>query len=187
MTVRLYIRMQNGRPVDHPMLEENVLTAFPEVDLENLPDWLAPFDRVLRPPVGVYEIANGPVYVIENGRVRDQWIVRPMTAEEILIKQNRIKQYWEADGKPSTWVFNEEKCCMEPPVPYPQDGGAYIWVEQAQNWVSVVQDPQPLAAAQARTPYPHDGNLYEWDEDNAQWIPMVNIPGDQPPAPPEAP
>jgi hypothetical protein len=167
--MRLYIRMMNGRPVDHPMVEDNVVSAFPEVDLDNLPDWLARFERVAKPAVGVYEIANGPVYIVENGVVRDQWIVRDMTDDEILIKQNRVKQNWIADGRSPNWVFNEELCCYETPVPYPTTGGPYIWVEQALNWVPIALEPQPLSASM-RSPYPKDGNLYKWDEENSTWV-----------------
>jgi hypothetical protein len=167
--MRLYIRMINGRPVDHPMLEENVVSAFPEVDLNNLPDWLALFERVAKPFTGPYEIANGPIYIVENGSVRDQWIVRDMTADEILIKQNRVKQNWITDGGSPNWVFDEEKCCHVTPVPYPEDGGVYIWVEQALNWVAVAAEAQPLSASM-RAPYPKDGNLYKWDEELETWV-----------------
>jgi hypothetical protein len=34
-----------------------------------------------------------------------------------------------------SWVFNEEVCRWQPPIPYPTDGGAYIWNEEATAWV----------------------------------------------------
>jgi hypothetical protein len=33
-----------------------------------------------------------------------------------------------------SWVLNEETCCWEAPVPYPEDGGHYLWNENHQNW-----------------------------------------------------
>ena len=64
MDEELYIRMLNGRPVDHPMLRSNIESAFPDVDFDNLPNWLARFERIPKPTTeGPYEIVNGPVYV----------------------------------------------------------------------------------------------------------------------------
>lgn len=33
-----------------------------------------------------------------------------------------------------TWVFNEETCNWEPPIPYPQDGKNYYWDITTHNW-----------------------------------------------------
>ena len=33
------------------------------------------------------------------------------------------------------FVFNEETCQWEPPVPYPTDGKIYTWDEAEQDWV----------------------------------------------------
>ena len=30
-----------------------------------------------------------------------------------------------------SWVFNEDKCLYDPPVPYPDDGQRYYWDEEA--------------------------------------------------------
>ena len=34
-----------------------------------------------------------------------------------------------------SWVLNEQTCQWAPPVPYPTDGGAYVWDEAAQLWI----------------------------------------------------
>lgn len=34
-----------------------------------------------------------------------------------------------------SWVLNEDTCLWEAPVPYPSDGGAYVWDEDAGDWV----------------------------------------------------
>lgn len=34
-----------------------------------------------------------------------------------------------------SWSLNEETCLWEAPVPYPQDGNFYRWVESLQAWV----------------------------------------------------
>lgn len=34
-----------------------------------------------------------------------------------------------------TWVLNEDTCVWDAPVPYPEDGKAYIWDDSVVNWV----------------------------------------------------
>lgn len=36
-----------------------------------------------------------------------------------------------------SWVLNEDTCLWDAPVPYPTDGNAYTWDEQAVDWVKV--------------------------------------------------
>ena len=36
-----------------------------------------------------------------------------------------------------SWLLNEFSCIWEAPVPYPDDGNAYIWNEETQQWVRV--------------------------------------------------
>jgi hypothetical protein len=189
--LELYIRIQNGYPVDHPQLKDNVLDAFElsDTDLDGHPDWL-PFVRTERPYHGVYEVADGPHYVRDGNVVNEQWIVRSMTDEEKVIKQNRVKFDWKNNGGPSDWIFDEEKCGYLPPLPYPDDGAPYVWVQEARNWIEVAHQDvaHPLAAQearQARPPYPnfekgtdhpdHDGVIYEFNEDTWEWVPMQDI------------
>lgn len=36
-----------------------------------------------------------------------------------------------------SWVLDEQKCLWKPPVAIPQDGKAYYWDEEIQNWAEV--------------------------------------------------
>lgn len=36
-----------------------------------------------------------------------------------------------------SWVLNDFSCLWEAPVPYPDDGGLYVWNEETQSWVQV--------------------------------------------------
>jgi hypothetical protein len=36
-----------------------------------------------------------------------------------------------------SWTLNEETCLWDSPVPYPEDGNAYIWNEETQTWDSI--------------------------------------------------
>lgn len=40
--------------------------------------------------------------------------------------------------KYASWTLNETTCLWEPPIPYPQDGGIYVWDENIQQWASVL-------------------------------------------------
>lgn len=37
-----------------------------------------------------------------------------------------------------SWVLNTEVCQWEAPIPYPDDGGRYVWDEDTQSWISVL-------------------------------------------------
>ena len=198
--LELYIKIQNGLPVDHPQLKDNILDAFQlsDPDLDGHPDWL-PFIRTERPAAGIYEVAGGPHYVRSGLVVNEQWILRSMTDEEKVIKQNRVKFDWAQSGGPTNWIFDEEKCGFTPPLPYPDDGAPYIWVQEANKWVEISNPTtaHPTAAASSlavRPPYPnfgkgigdpgHDGIVYDFDEETNSWVPMTNpaqaFPSDQP-------
>jgi hypothetical protein len=44
--MNLYIRLMDGKPFEHPIFEDNLIEAFPEIDLNNLPPNLARFNRI---------------------------------------------------------------------------------------------------------------------------------------------
>lgn len=136
--MRLFIRLQNGQPFEHPIVEENFCQAFPEVNLDNLPDWIANFERVEPPIPSLYEVYEGVTYEWVNDVVKDVHHVRAMTEAEKLTKQNEAKEEWAQHGFPS-WVFDEDTCAFHPPVPYPDDGGQYRWDEETTSWVLVTQ------------------------------------------------
>lgn len=162
----LYIKLLNNRPVDHPFTEENMITSYPEVDLDNLPLSWAKFVRVPQPRLGVYERAEVH-YEWDGDVVSDTWHIYPMGPEEKLQKQNQIKQSWATDGY-SNWIFDEETCTHKPPVPYPTDGKKYIWVQEAEVWVqSKITEPLPDIQP---VPYPTDGKVYDFDLDKNCWV-----------------
>lgn len=40
----------------------------------------------------------------------------------------------------ASWVLNEDTCQWEAPIPYPTDGGAYVWNELERSWHRIVDD-----------------------------------------------
>lgn len=112
----LFIRIQDGQPVDHPILGDNFREVFPDIDPDNLPPEFAPFDRVDPSdiPVGVYEVLVEN-YVWNGSRVTDDWTTRPMTDDE---KAAKIAEN-QAAPHPNDWVFNETTCRWEPDLSKP--------------------------------------------------------------------
>jgi hypothetical protein len=133
----LFIKIENGQPVNHPIEENNFKACFPEIDTENLPEGWARFERVEQPELGVYEKNPTSVYAVdENGVWKDSWSVENLTEEEKTAKQNEVKAKWEsADLGYTSWAWSEEDCCYVAPVPYPDDGKVYHWQESSQSWV----------------------------------------------------
>jgi hypothetical protein len=135
--MNLYIRLKNGQPFEHPIFESNFRQAFPDVDLNNLPEWVAKFVRVEQPSIRVYEVYEGVSYQWVDGVVTDVHAVRQMTDDEKLAKQNEVKANWTVFPNWTSWTFNEDLCKYEPPIPRPDDGKVYRWDEPTVSWVEV--------------------------------------------------
>lgn len=131
--MELYIRIENGQPFEHPILGDNFKSAFPDVDVNNLPSNFARFERIAPPTIGVYETYEGVTYEWDNEIVKDVHHVRPMTGQEKIDKQNAVKAQW-AQGGFASWTFNEEICAFQAPVPRPNDGKMYLWDEDTLSW-----------------------------------------------------
>lgn len=99
-TPRLFIKVVDGQPFEHPITEENMRQAFPEIDLDNLPSTFTVFERVPKPPHterGIFEVFEAQ-YQWVDGVVKDVWVLRPMTDDE---RAERI----EADLKAETEIL----------------------------------------------------------------------------------
>jgi hypothetical protein len=135
--MELFIQIRNGQPFQHPILGDNFREAFPHIDTDSLPPEFARFERIQPPAVGVYEVLLGPSYQWADGIVKDVWLVRPMSVQEKLAKQEQAKASWAQNGYPS-WLFDEATCWFVPPTPYPA-GGAYRWDEPSLSWFAVTE------------------------------------------------
>lgn len=134
--MELYIRLKNGQPFEHPILGDNFREAFPDIDTEQLPEWVAKFERIAKPNIGVYEVYEGVTYEWSGNVVKDVHHVRQMSDEEKIAKQNAVKQEWAQNGYAS-WVFNEDICKFISPIAYPVDGKFYRWDELTTSWILV--------------------------------------------------
>lgn len=140
--MKLYIRLKNGQPFEHPVTEDNLSQAFPDIDLNNLPEWVVKFTRVDAPintltsPYETLELS----YQIVGDVVMDVWEKRSFTEAEKLKKQADVKEEWFTHAlstKFVSWTFNEDTCAFEAPVAMPNDGKSYYWSEATLSWVEV--------------------------------------------------
>jgi hypothetical protein len=99
--MNLYIRLQNGEPFEHPILEDNFVLAFPDVDTNNLPLEFARFVRIPPPDLGVYEKNQTVSYGLVDGVWTDVFSCEQMTSEERATKQSEIDARLAGANDPS--------------------------------------------------------------------------------------
>jgi len=166
--MNLYIETENGVTKNHPAYESNLIEAFGQV-----PEHWEPFERVVRPNPGDYEVVvHPPEYQKINGVWKDVWTVRQMTEEEKAIKNEALKVAKRNDAiyawgvMPNadnfiSWVFNEETLKYEPPIPRPLDGKKYYWKGSKNAWLE-------------RPEKPNDGKDYFFDHSADGWIEITS-------------
>jgi hypothetical protein len=132
--MKLFIRIVDGKSFEHPIMEMNFRSAFPNIDVNNLPPEFAEFVRHPQPEIGVYQIYQGVNYEWIDGKVQDVHMVRDMIESERQDKINFVKNQWQTGGGYPSWIFNEEECRFDPPVPYPEGDEIMVWDEPTLNW-----------------------------------------------------
>jgi hypothetical protein len=160
--MKLFIQIKDGKPFEHPILEENFVSAFPDIDINNLPPHFAIFERVQQPMLGPYQLfaSVGPTYELVGDTWKDVWHVREMTIDEKTALQQKVKDDWEKMPDVqnfSAWAFDEVACAYLPPAPRPNDGKLYFWQGTTNSWVEV-----PI--------YPNDSKQYRLDVVSGTWV-----------------
>ena len=130
--MNLFIKIENNNPVGHPALEYNLIQAFGVI-----PNEWEPFIRVSHPNIGVYQVleSDSTVYQKIGGMWTDVWLVRNMTMQEKIEKQNSVKLWAKVTDQDPSWIFDETTCSFVPPVPKPQDLQPWMWDKPSQSWV----------------------------------------------------
>ena len=131
--MKLFILLEDGKPVNHPFLESNFFENFSHLE----PHQYAEFIRRPQPSIGVFEVYQGVKYDWVGNVVEDIHFVRPMTEEEKNQKREEAKKIWKETNGPSSWIFDPETCLHNPPIPYPSDGKSYVWNNEQLNWVEI--------------------------------------------------
>ena len=157
--MNLYIEIEAGQPKNHPADGVNLIQAF-----GSIPNTWEPFLRVDRPIPGVYQILENleAIYQKVDGIWTDVWRLRDMTPSEKMAVQNRVKDSWLAQEwvyNFSAWVFNEETCKYDPPIPYPEDDTMYRWYGIENRW------------RESELYMPEEGGPYRWDFVTWKWVP----------------
>ena len=133
-----YIRTLDGLPLGNPITEENMLQAFPEIDLLNLPEGWAPFLRVTRPddlPTGPFKVDVCSYALSLDGVTwQDEWASRDMTPEE---KAERIEKAQANPSSAPNLSLDLETLRWVPATPKPVDGNRYRWDYEVGEWVIV--------------------------------------------------
>jgi hypothetical protein len=174
--MRLFIRIKNGKPFEHPIVEDNFRQAFPHIDPDNLPPEFAEFIRGAPPAIDRFEVYEGVEYKWNGYAYKDHHKKRPMNGAEKAAEIAKIK-----GRKPKeSWVWDEEKLTWQPPK-RPTIGGPWRFDPVAKDWVIATEPPFPSWVISedgthytAPTPRPQDGNRYRWDEPTLSWV-QVNV------------
>jgi len=144
--MKLYIQIVDGTPFQHPILESNLLDAFPGINLDDEASGFAKFVRVEPPVLGPYEKNQTVTYELVDGVYTDVYKCEQLTPEEKAAKQNKVKQAF-AQSPFKSWIFDETLCIMKPPVEVPDTINTYRWNEEKIGW-----------------------DLMKWDETKQEWV-----------------
>lgn len=133
---RLFIQVVNGQPHEHPITESNLVSAYPHIDPDNLPENYKVFTRIEMPMVTIPYQKAVSEYVVDGSGYTDSWSMVLMTDEEKQEEIRRAKEDFRLREGPESWIWDEENCKYEPPVPYPDDFDTvpYRWNEDITNW-----------------------------------------------------
>jgi hypothetical protein len=125
--MNLYIRIKDGQPVDHPIIEENFIQAFPDIDINNLPPEFARFNRLEMPhPLNILEhgkqwqkIVHSYVKNNDIDMWEDFWEAVDLTEEEIsaaYVEKNKQVQDWIERHKEYAKIIMEDITDEDMPV-----------------------------------------------------------------------
>lgn len=149
--MELFIRIKDGQPFEHPIFGSNFRQAFPDVDVNNLPEGFMRFVRKPIPELGPYSRNLRSTYVNMGEYCTDEFTWDEMTPEERKNLQDSVKAEWEENNGFASWWFDELTCRFMPPIPVPDETKPYQWRESDQSWVLV--------------PPPPEGTIVGWDFD----------------------
>ena len=133
---RFFIQIREGRTVGHPMTGDNLTSVYPHIDLDNLPSDYMPFVRTEHPEIPDPYTKAVSTYIRVGDEYTDSWSMVPMTDEEKAELIGDAKEDFRLREGPESWIWDEENCKYEPPVPYPDDFDTvpYRWNEDITNW-----------------------------------------------------
>ena len=87
-----FIKIENGFPVGHPYLEDNVRDALSHLDWDNVPEGWARFKMVEQPKVETFEVLNPCSFEQIDNVWQHVWSVREMTPSEKAVRINQERE-----------------------------------------------------------------------------------------------
>jgi hypothetical protein len=100
--MKFFIKVENGLPVDHPIKENNFKIAFPDIDINNLPENFMEFERIQPPEITVFQKINRN-YELVNGKYKDVYTVEELSSFE----KNKILDELRDAPHIDLWEFDE--------------------------------------------------------------------------------
>jgi len=175
--MRCFIRVEDGKPVEHPIIEQNFVDSFPHIDIDNLPPEFANFIRIAPPIPGVYEVYEGVTYEWNGSAFTDVHHIRPMTEEEKNVKIEEAKSRKPEDHVNISWRFDEEQCQWIGQALNRPENGVWRFDHNLMEWVPQPEPPYPSWVLSpngkrwvAPVSVPKDGRTYTWNEDILNWV-----------------
>ena len=151
--MNLYLKIKNGQPDGHPVQQDNLAHAFPNIDLDNLPEEWANFKRVQPPTPGIFQRVNDwGTYIEIDGVWQDSWVITDMSQEE----KDALIARFRADPPFPNAILNIENLTWNKPEK-PTDGQNYIFNPSTGTWVVV-----PIK--------PDDGKRYRFSWFTMNWV-----------------
>jgi len=136
--MNLYIEINDGNIMNHPMQQSNLEMLYPGIDFENLPENYCKFIRIERPFPKWDEVIEGPEYKIIDGICYDVWTINKISDEE---RQKKIDDLVASNPYPS-WTIDYENYNIISPIPYPTEG-SWTWDETTLSWIPYVEPVEP--------------------------------------------
>jgi len=170
----LYIKVIDGKTMDHPVVEDNLMMIYGEFTPDNPPENYEKFIRHPVPEIKGYFKKIDRVYKRnEDGIFEDTFVVYDMDEDE---KQNLIDQLKQSFPH-KKWVlsFTEEGPRFDPPCPPPDLVKTYLWTDEdgwqlSEHQLKGWRYHEDINTYKAPVDYPKDGRIYAWCNDTLQWV-----------------
>jgi hypothetical protein len=121
----LYIKIENGEPVSHPIVESNLRFFFPDFEPDNPPEGFAKFVRNPEPTLPSDSVIEKTTYEkSDDGIYSEYYHIKKVSMQE---KLDIIDEFKNNNPLFANWVFDAEIDALVPPVPKPNDGKVYLW------------------------------------------------------------
>lgn len=129
--MKLFIETFNGKAINHPILEDNLLTVYEIDDVSKIPVRFEKFIRKEQPTVKWYQRLIVNYIKDENGDWIDSFEILELNKEQRLEELNMFKSPYDS------WVINDDVTEWVAPKAIPNDGKTYKWNENIKDWEKI--------------------------------------------------